>query len=61
MSVVRDATADDMAAVHALIVELAVFEREPQAVTTTPAQLRAAFIAVQVGLPMTTSIMPYSD
>ncbi len=61
MSVVRDATADDMAAVHALIVELAVFEREPQAVTTTPAQLRAAFIAAQVCLPMTTRIMPHSD
>lgn len=44
IAVVRDAVPNDMAAVHALIVELAVFEREPHAVKTTPEDLKAAFL-----------------
>ena len=36
---IRPAVAQDMPAVHALIVELAVFEREPDAVTLTLDQL----------------------
>ena len=37
---VRKATVDDMSAVHALIVELAVYEKEPEAVETTVADLQ---------------------
>ncbi len=36
MTQIRLATADDMPAVHALIQELAVYERAPEAVITTP-------------------------
>ena len=36
---IRPAVIRDMPAVHALIVELAVFEREPDAVTLTVEQL----------------------
>ncbi|MEZ4242018.1 MAG: GNAT family N-acetyltransferase [Myxococcota bacterium] len=38
---IRDATPADAALVHALIVELAVYEREPDAVEATPASLEA--------------------
>lgn len=36
---IREATAQDMPAVHGLIMELAVYEKEPDAVITTPAAL----------------------
>ncbi|MDX1907381.1 MAG: GNAT family N-acetyltransferase [Bacteroidia bacterium] len=39
--VIRPGTAADIPAVHALIMELALFEREPEAVKTTPAELLA--------------------
>lgn len=38
---VRPATVDDAELIHRLIVELAIYEKEPDAVRTTPAQLRA--------------------
>lgn len=37
--IIRNATAEDMTAVHALIVELAVYEKEPDAVETTVEEL----------------------
>lgn len=37
----RFATAEDAATIHAFIVELAVYEREPDAVEATPESLRA--------------------
>jgi GNAT superfamily N-acetyltransferase len=37
----RPASAEDAAAMHALIVELAVYEREPDAVVVTPDELAA--------------------
>jgi GNAT superfamily N-acetyltransferase len=39
---VRAATPDDVPQIHAFIVELAVYEREPDAVTGTPEMLAAA-------------------
>jgi GNAT superfamily N-acetyltransferase len=39
--VVREAGPDDAATIHRFIVELAVYEREPDAVVTTPEVLRA--------------------
>jgi GNAT superfamily N-acetyltransferase len=39
---IRDATADDIEVLHELIVALAVYEREPDAVTGTPAMLGEA-------------------
>ncbi|MEY2962808.1 MAG: hypothetical protein RL754_69 [Bacteroidota bacterium] len=36
---IQEATAQDMPAVHALITELAVYEKEPEAVIITPADL----------------------
>jgi GNAT superfamily N-acetyltransferase len=39
--VIRPATPDDAEAIHELIVALAVYEREPDAVQATPASLRA--------------------
>lgn len=38
---IRTATADDVPAIHAMVVELAEFEREPDAVVTTEADLLA--------------------
>lgn len=38
---IRFATVDDAATIHALIVALAVYEREPDAVEATPESLRA--------------------
>jgi GNAT superfamily N-acetyltransferase len=38
---IRPATADDAELLHALIVDLAVYEREPDAVEATPDDLRA--------------------
>lgn len=37
--ILRKATPNDMAAVHQLITELAIFEKEPEAVATTPEEL----------------------
>ncbi|MCK6691949.1 MAG: GNAT family N-acetyltransferase [Thermoanaerobaculia bacterium] len=34
--IIRPATEDDMPAIHALVYELAVYEKEPEAVETTP-------------------------
>jgi GNAT superfamily N-acetyltransferase len=43
--VIRPAGPDDADAIHELIVALAVFEREPDAVQATPASLRAQLAA----------------
>jgi GNAT superfamily N-acetyltransferase len=40
---IRSATEADMAAVHALVYELAVYEKEPEAVFTTPEEYLADF------------------
>jgi len=37
--IIRKATPNDMHAVHQLIIELAIFEKEPEAVATSPAEL----------------------
>ena len=42
MTVIRPARPADVEAIHECIVELAVFEREPDAVTATPADLARA-------------------
>lgn len=42
---IRDATPADAAVIHRFIVELAVYEREPDAVEVTPATLRAQLAA----------------
>jgi len=42
---IRTATAADMPAVHALVYELAVYEREPEAVKTTPEEYLRDFLA----------------
>lgn len=39
--VIRDATPDDAETIHGFITELAVYEREPDAVDATPASIRA--------------------
>ena len=39
---IREATPDDVAAIHNMIVGLAEFEMEPDAVTATPADLHEA-------------------
>lgn len=36
--IIRPATEDDLPAIHALVYELAVYEKEPEAVETTPAE-----------------------
>lgn len=41
MSTIRVATPDDAEAIHGFIHELAVYEREPDAVEATPASIRA--------------------
>jgi GNAT superfamily N-acetyltransferase len=41
---IRTATASDMPAVHALVYELAVYEREPEAVKTTPEEYLRDFL-----------------
>ncbi len=43
--IIRDALASDMPAVHALVQELALYEKAPEAVITTPAQYVADFEA----------------
>lgn len=43
----RAAGPDDAAAIHRLIVDLATYEREPQAVVVTPAELRAQLAAAR--------------
>lgn len=43
----RAATPDDAAAIHRLIVDLATYEREPEAVVVTPAELRAQLAATR--------------
>lgn len=45
--VLRAARVDDVDQIHALIVELAVYEREPDAVRATPADLRVALFGDQ--------------
>ncbi|WP_249009911.1 GNAT family N-acetyltransferase [Conexibacter sp. DBS9H8] len=42
MSPVRSATPADVAEIHAMVVELAEYERDPDAVRATPADLHAA-------------------
>ncbi|MFM8372454.1 MAG: N-acetyltransferase family protein [Bacteroidota bacterium] len=42
---IRPATVSDMPAVHALVFELAVYEREPEAVKTTPGEYLRDFLA----------------
>ena len=42
---IRFATPDDVVAIHQLIVDLAVYEREPDAVLSTPEDLRAALFS----------------
>jgi len=44
---IRPATADDAAAIHGLIYELAVYEKEPDAVEATPESLRAQLLEDQ--------------
>lgn len=43
----RPAVPDDAATIHRLIVELATYEREPEAVVVTPAELRAQLAAAR--------------
>ena len=47
---VRAGRADDVAAVHGLVVELAVFEQAPDAVVLSPEQMRRDFEAGAFGL-----------
>jgi len=44
---IRNATPEDVPAIHALIVELAIYEREPQAVVTTPLSLKSDLFEAQ--------------
>ena len=47
---IRDATPDDVAAIHDMIVGLAEFEMEPDAVTATPADLHEALFGPRPAL-----------
>ena len=47
---IRDATPDDVAAIHDMIVGLAEFEMEPDAVTATPADLQEALFGPRPAL-----------
>ena len=48
---VREATPDDVAQIYAFIVELAVYEREPDAVTGTPEMLADALFGAAAAAP----------
>ena len=47
---IREATPDDVAAIHDMIVGLAEFELEPDAVTATPADLHEALFGPRAAL-----------
>ncbi len=47
---VRVATPDDIAVIHELVVQLAIYEREPDAVRATPDQLREALFGDDVSV-----------
>ena len=47
---IREATPDDVAAIHNMIVGLAEFEMEPDAVTATPADLHEALFGQRPAL-----------
>ena len=47
---IREATAADVPAIHAMIVELAVYEKEPDAVVATPQDLERALFGTSPAL-----------